>query len=388
MRSGSKYIHCLALCLLLSVCAAAKAQRIGVQLVGRWLVSESGATATYAGSEVLLTFSDSRSVAADFVVSNTQRNSQDLYIAVSVDGGKRTRWGLSPGVHSGLVLANGLSSGPHVVSIRKEGEPYFGALRFGNPALGPKGKWRDIRDDRPIVEVLGDSDATGICALGPDSPAAAATLFTSAWASESASWVGLLEAGLAGAGHPVDMVDLALSGSDAKQEADAYDYTALSYSDARFVDYSPPGRRHAALVLMWGGANDRHGGGDAAGGGVAYANLSAFQLGIYAQLKKVLARNPDVRIVLLDYIDVAIPDWRYAYAQVLSLFPEAQQRRIFQLAVHDPKGLSDACDIDPKGHPNRSMHEAWASQILAWMLSADVLQQLGFSTEPHWDDER
>lgn len=363
------------------------APQAGVKLIGRWLIAGEGATATYAGSEILLRFSDAGSVSADFAVSNTQRNDQALYVGVSIDGGKRVRIGLAPGVHPGLLLATGLSKGNHVVSVRKEGEPYFGALRFGNPRLAAGGRWRDVHDDRPVVEVLGDSDATGICALGPDSPAVPARLFTSAWASESSSWVGLLDAALAGVGHPVDMVDLALSGSDAKQEAAAYDLTAESYSDARFGSYPQPGRPHASLVFLWGGANDHHGGGDVVAGPVTYDALNAFQLGIYTQLKKILARNPDVRIVLLNYIDVAIPDWRESYAQVLQLFPEAQRRRIFQLSVHDPKGLSDACEVDPKGHPNRAMHETWAAQIFAWMLSSDMLQQLGFAPAPQWEAE-
>ena len=376
-----------ALCVSLPVPATA-AGRVGVKLAGRWLESDHGAIATYAGSEVLLSFTASSSVTADFFVSGTQHNTQDLYVAVSVDGGKRVRLALSPGPHPRVSLAAGLSAGPHTVSIRKEGEPYFGALRFANPMLTAGGTWRDIVDDRPIVEVLGDSDATGICALGPDSPATAAPLFTAAWASESASWVGLLAAGLAGVGHSVEMVDLALSGSDAKEEAAAYDFTAFWYSDARFAEYAPPGRKHASLVLLWGGGNDHNGGGDAVSGeAVTFAHLTAFQLGIYEQLKKVLARNPDAKVVLLEYVDVAIPDWSRAYAQVVSLFPQTQRQRLFELAVHDPKGLSDACDVDPKGHPNRAMHEAWASQILTWMMSADVLRELGFAAEARWNDE-
>ena len=371
----------------LAVCAPAMAGQDGVKLLGRWLISDSGATATYAGSQILLGFENSSRVAADFTVSATQRNSQDLYIAVTVDGGKPVRFGLSPGSHPGLVLATNLSLGPHVVAVRKEGEPYFGALGFARPTLDPAARWRAIVDDRPIVEVIGDSDATGICALGPDSPAVAVNLFTAAWAFQSVSWVGLLEQGLAGVGHPVDMVDLAVSGSDTKQEAAAYDYTAFSYSHARFSGYSPPGRPHASLVLMWGGANDLHGGGDTVvDGPVTYANLTPFQLGVYAQLTKIFDRNPGVKIVLLQYIDVTLPDWTAGYRQVTSLFSDEQRRRILFLSVHDPKGLSDACKVDPLGHPNLSMHATWAAQILVWMMSPEVLPQLGFPAGEQWND--
>ncbi len=131
--------------------------------------------------------------------------------------------GLSRGSHERVVLASGLSSGAHQVVVRKEGEPVFGALRFADPKLDLGGRWRAVADDRPIVEVIGDSDATGICALGPDSPADASSIYNSQWASQSMSWVGLLEAELAGVGHPVDMVDLAISGSKTGSEAKSYE---------------------------------------------------------------------------------------------------------------------------------------------------------------------
>ena len=89
------------------VVASGIAAQDGVKLQGRWLISEQAAEATYAGSKVLLSFSGSSSVAADITVSNTQRNRQDLYIAVTVDGGKPVRVGLSPGAHPDLVLASG-----------------------------------------------------------------------------------------------------------------------------------------------------------------------------------------------------------------------------------------------------------------------------------------
>ena len=360
----------------------------GVRWVGRWLASDAGQTATYAGSQVILSFGHSASVAVDLGVSNTQMNAQDLYIAVTIDGGKAIRMGLSPGTHVHVTLASGLSSGEHTVAIRKEGEPYFGALRVANPTLEPHGVWRKTAGDRPIVEVLGDSDATGICALGPDSPAHAVNLFNAAWASEAISWVGLLEAELAGVGHPVDMVNLAISGSNAKDEAVSYAYTAFSYSDAKFQEYAQPGHKHASMVFMWGGANDRHAGGDTAHGrAVTPDTLSPFQAGIYSQLTAILRRNPDVKIVLLDYIDPTIPDWQRAYAQVTGLFTEAQRQQFFFLSVRDPKNLSDACKIDPQGHPNASMHTTWAAQIFAWMMTPGMLHRLGFSDREQWYDE-
>lgn len=370
--------------LLASVCVAA--QESGVKLVGRWLSAAGMPTATYAGSVVLVAFKQSSHLRADFTVANS-RGSQDLFISVTVDGGKPVRLGLSRGRHAGVLLASGLSAGPHVVAVRKEGEPYFGALKFANPTLDLAGRWQAIADDRPIVEVIGDSDATGICALGPDSPAYAEDIHNSAWASEAVSWVGLLEAGMAGAGHPVDMVDLAISGSTTESEARSYDETAPGFSDAKFVEYSAPGRPHAALVFLWGGANDHHGGGDAAAGAAAplsYAALSSFQRGVYDQLTKIFARNPDVRVVLLDYIDATIPGWRAAYDQVRSLFSPAEQQRMFFLRVYDPPGAADACEIDPRGHPNLSMHATWAAQIFNWMMSPDRLRQLGFPAGEPW----
>ncbi|MGO9992628.1 MAG: hypothetical protein ACLPTF_08940 [Steroidobacteraceae bacterium] len=381
--------HPLGLMLMWSAlfAAPASAQQDGVKLVGRWLPPESAPTATYAGSTVVLSFKHSSSVSADFKVSNS-KGGQDVFIAVSVDGGKPVRMGLSQGEHSGVLLASGLSGGPHVVAVRKEGEPKFGALQFSKPRLDVAGRWQPVTGDRPIIEVIGDSDATGICALGPDSPEDAVSIWNSAWASEAVSWVGLLEADLAAVGHPADVVDLAISGSKTRSEAESYDYTAPGYSDAKFGEYPPPGRKHVSLVFLWGGGNDHRGGGDVASGtgAIAYANLSTFQKGVYDQLTKIFARNPDVKAVLLGYIDPTIPDWKPAYDQVASLFSDDERKRIFFLPVRVPRGKQDACEIDPKGHPNVSLHSTWAAQILTWMLSKDVFPQLGFPSGQDWGD--
>ena len=69
----------------------------------------------------------------------------------------------------------------------------------------------------------------------------------SQWASQSLSWVRLLEAELAGVGHPVDMVDLAISGSKTGSEAKSYDLTAPGYSDASFSGMLSP----AAHTPRW-----------------------------------------------------------------------------------------------------------------------------------------
>lgn len=359
----------------------------GVNWIGRWLFADGSAVATYAGSTVLLGFKHSSSVAADLTVLESRGN-QDLFISVAVDGGKPVRIGLRRGTHAQVLLASGLSSGAHTVAVRKEGEPIFGALRFANPKLDVAGRWRALEDHRPIVEVIGDSDATGICALGPDSPADADRIYRSQWAAQSLSWVGLLEAELAGVGHPVDMVDLAISGSKTGSEAKSYDLTAPGYSDASFSEYAQSGRKHASLVFMWGGANDRHGGGDTATGlPVTYAHLSKFQKGVYDQIGKITARNPDAMIVLLDYIDATIPTWKPAYDQVLGLLSDDERKKILFLRVYDPKGKADACEIDPKGHPNASMHQSWAAQIFLWMMSPDVFGRLDFPSGDQWYDD-
>jgi hypothetical protein len=376
----------VAICLLLLLAAPAGAQD-GVDWIGRWVIADGAAVATYAGSGVRLSFGHSSSVAADLTVLKS-RGAQDLFISIAVDGGKPLRMGLGRGIHQHVVLASGLSSGAHQVIVRKEGEPVFGALRFGDPKLDLGGRWRAVADDRPIVEVIGDSDATGVCALGPDSPAESQSIYNSQWASQSMSWVGLLEAELAGVGHPVDMVDLAISGSTTGSEAKSYDLAAPRYSDARFVAYAHSGRAQASLVLLWGGANDRHGGGDTAGESpVTYEHLSKFQKGVYDQIADIMARNPDTKIVLLDYIDPTIPAWRAAYDQVVGLLPEGQQKKILFLRIYDLKGRADACDIDPDGHPNLSMHQSWAAQIFAWMMSPDVFGRLDFPSGEQWYDD-
>jgi Carbohydrate esterase 2 N-terminal len=345
--------------------------------VGRWAPSCDGPVATWAGSGVRLRFSRSSFVAGDLTVARTISKSPPdgkLYISVSVDGGERTRMGLERGSHPGFVLASGLSAGVHTVDLRDENEPYFGSLQFAHPTLAAGGRWNRIADHPPIVEVIGDSDATGICALGPLSPAAPASLFTSAWASQSASWPALLANKSAALGHPIEIVDLAISGSTTGGEAAKYDQAAPYYSDQPFSGYSS--RRPISLALLWGGVNDHNHGGDLATGvPLSPVNLSPFQRGVYDQLTKIFIRSPHARIVLLDYVDPVFgnPDWKPAYMQIVSLFPEKLRQQIFFLAVNDPPGTSNACDIDPKGHPSPAMHEAWATQIFSWMVSNHLI---------------
>lgn len=385
---------------VLCLAPAARAQQTGVRFVGRWLPpatgstaggpTASGPTANYAGSAVQLHFRHSSSVSADLNVFDT-KGEQRLFVSVSVDGGKPVRVGLQRGNHPGVVLAAGLSDGAHLVSLRKEGEPYFGALQFKAPTLDVAGRWLPIDDDRPIIEVIGDSDATGICVLGPDSPQDPVSIRNPEWAAQSLSWPGLLEAGLAAVGHPADVVDLAISGSTTASEADTYDYTAPGFSSAKFDGYGPPGRKFASVVLLWGGGNDRHGGGDVAvvGNGrlpSRYAELSAFQRGVFDQVTKIFARNPAAKIVMLDYIDPTLPDWQTAYDQVRSLFSAEQRQRLYFLRVHVLTGKQDACEVDPRGHPNVSLHATWAAQILTWMLSPEVFGALGFPGGWHWGD--
>lgn len=348
----------------------------GVEFIGRWAPPLNAPIATWAGSGVLLRFRNSPSVAADLTVARTVSSEPDakLYISVSIDGGDRRRIGLSYGSHPRFVLASGLSHGTHTVALRDENEPYFGSLQFANPTLDAGGTWRRISNHRPIIEIVGDSDATGICALGPLSPAVPAHLFTSAWASQSDSWPGLLETKLAALGHPVEVVDLAISGSTTGSEAAAYDLAAPQFGDSKFVAYS--GLRPVSFALLWGGVNDHNHGGDlAAGTPVTAGKLSPFQRGVYDQITEIFARSPHAKIGLLDYIDpvAEVPDWKPAYMQVLSLFTKRQQEQIFFLAVNDPPGTSNACDVDPKGHPSQSMHESWAAQIVAWMVSQNLV---------------
>jgi hypothetical protein len=367
-------------------CASASPEQSGIRWVGRWLPPESAPTATYEGSMAIFRFKHSSTLAVDINVTNS-KGDQPLFISVRVDGGKPVRMGLARGAHPGVVLAAGLTQQIHRVTLRKEGEPWFGALQVSNPKLDVAGRWQTVEGDRPIIEVIGDSDSTGICALGPDSPADGESIWNSNWASESASWVGQLESGLAAVGHPADVVDLAISGSKTVGEAESYDDTAPDYSDAKFDGYWPPGRQHAAVVFMWGGGNDRHAGGDVAKRGpVTYATLSTYQRGVYDLLTKIFARNPDVRVVLLQYIDPTIPDWTPALDQVRGLFPVDEQQRMFNLLVYDPKGTQDACEADPDGHPNLYLHTAWAAQILLWLNANGRLQQFGFTSGEEWNE--
>jgi hypothetical protein len=366
----------LLLLFISAVTNAAAYAATGVEFVGRWAGKPSAPVATYGGSTVLLSFAKSSLVTADFRVARTVHWVPEarLYLAVSIDGGVPRRIGLNPGINRGVVLASGLSQRVHMVAVRDDGEPYFGSVQFANPSLQKGGNWVKISRNQPIIEVIGDSDATGICVLGPQSPARPAKLFTSAWASQTLSWPALLEASLAALAHPADVVDLAISGSTTTTEAAAYDQAAPFYDKSTFAEYS--GHRQASLAILWGGINDHNHGGDlATGAPVSYANLSPFQRGIHDQLTKIFAHSPQARIVLLDYIDppAKVPDWNAAYVQVEGLFSAAQQKQMYFLAVYDPPGVSDACDVDSEGHPNLSLHATWAAQILKWMMANNLI---------------
>jgi hypothetical protein len=302
-----------------------------MKLVGRWLSPDALPTATYAGSTILFKFKHSSTVSADFKVADS-KGSQDLFISVTVDGGKPVRMGLSRGDHRGVILASGLSPGIHQVAVRKEGEPGFGALQVAAPKLDVAGRWQAMTDNRPVVEVIGDSDATGICALGPVSPDSAVDIWNSAWASEAVSWVGLLEAGLASVGHPVDMVDLAISGSKTESEGDTYDLTAPGFSDAKFGEYSAPGRKTRPWYFSGAAATTGMAAANSPAARLTYEHLSRFEKGIFTQLTKIFARNPDVKVVLLEYTDPTIPDWTPAYDQVQSLFSAGRTEANFALA--------------------------------------------------------
>jgi hypothetical protein len=368
------------LCLLLACAGCVQMSALaenGVELIGRWASPLNAPVASWAGSGVRLRFSKSSFVAADLTVApGVGKSPSDgkLYISISVDEGERRRIGLDRGFHPGFVLASGLSAGVHTVDLRDENEPYFGSLQFAHPTLATGGRWNKIADHRPIVEVIGDSDATGICALGPLSPAAPANLFTSAWASQTASWPALLATKAAALGHPIEIVDLAISGSTTAGEAAKYDQAAPYFSDQRFSGYS--GHRPISLALLWGGINDHNHGGDlAAGVPLSPENLSPFQRGAYDQISKIFNRSPHATIGLLYYVDPVFgaPDWKPAYMQIVSLFPEGKRKQMLLLAVNDPPGSSNACDIDPKGHPSAAMHEAWATQIFAWMVAKNLV---------------
>jgi len=351
----------------------------GIEYVGRWAATGAVHVATYGGSAVLLKFRNSSSVRLDLTAAKPPKsddNTGKLYIRVIVDGGAPTRIGLERGDHPGYLLAEGLSLGPHIVEVRHDQEPAFGVLQVGHPALEPGGIWETFTDTRPIIEVIEDSDATGICILGPTNPAKPANLGTPEWSSQILSWPALLESGLAAMGRPAIVADLALSGSNTAGEAETYDQAAPLFDQSKFTSYS--GGRTASLVLFWGGSNEKDMGGEMAGGSpVTYANLSPFQRGIYDQIMKVAARNPDAQLGLLEYADRDVPPWRPAYQQIKELLPAAIQQKLHFLAVSDDWQHFSACDAAPHGHPDLTTQQHWTAQILQWILAEKLLPPPG-----------
>lgn len=353
----------------------AQAQFNGIEYVGRWAGPDDARTATYGGSAVLYKFRNSASLRVDLTALKSSKGvdlHSKLYIRVIVDGGAPERIALLRSAHPAYLLAGGLSKGTHTVELRYDQEPVFGALQVGRATLDPGGAWETFTDPRPIIEVIEDSDATGICVLGPTNPAAHVNLATSAWSSQLLAWPALLESGLSALDHPVVVVDLALSGSTAATEAETYDQSAPIHSAGKFTAYSSG--RKASLVLFWGGSNDKGVGGELASGSpVTYANLSPFQRGIYDQIMKVTAQNPDAQLGFLEYSDPNLPRWTPAYMQIKALLPPAIQQKMHFLVVKDDPANFNACDIAPNGHPNRTTQEYWTAQILQWILAENLL---------------
>jgi len=347
----------------------------GVVFTGRWGSPKDAPIATWPGSGVMLGFERSSFVTADLTVSvSTSIAEPKLYIAVSVDGDKPRRIGIASGHHPGFVLASGLSKGRHLVTVRDDNEPFIGSLQFASPKLAPGGRWRSLSKPRPIIEVIDDSDATGLCILGPLNPPRPANLGTPAWLSESASWPRLLEGKLAAAGHPAEVVNLSISGSTAGSEAMAYELATPRAGDGKFIGYS--GNRRPSLALLWGGSNDHNQGGDTAGGSpIGVANLSPFQRGVYDQILKIWARSPDAKIVLMWYVDPNVRNWEAAYVQLKGIFDQREQKRIFLLGVRDIPDAMDACDLAPRGHPDMSQQENWADQIFEWLMTKHLVHR-------------
>jgi hypothetical protein len=347
----------------------------GIEYVGRWAGSEGARMTSYGGSAVLLKFRNSSSVRMDLSAGKPVKDvdaASKLYIRVIVDGGAPERIGLERSAHPGFVLAENLTKGVHTVEVRYDQEPLFGSLLVGHATLEAGGTWEPFTDTRPIIEVIEDSDATGICDLGPTNTAKPANLVTSAWSSQQLSWPALLESHLAALDKPAIVADLALSGSTATSEAETYDQAAPLWSDDKFTSY--PGGRHAAVVLFWGGSNDKNVGGELASGKpVNVTNLSVFERGIYDQIMKVTAQNPDAQLGLLEYDDPNLPHWRPAYLEIMQLLPEATRSKVHFLAVKDDPANFNACDAAPNGHPNRTTQEYWTAQILNWMLAEKML---------------
>jgi hypothetical protein len=363
---------------MLGLMPTAFAQR-GIEFTGRWTGPTDAPIASYGGSAVVLKFKGSTSVTADLTIGPGDPEgdpANKVWIAVSVDGGVPQRRGLARGPHNGYHIIDGISLGPHTVEVRDDSEPDFGSLQFANARLEARGTWAEIQDSRSIIEVIDDSGATGLCVLGPQSPAGHVTLFTSEWESQALSWPGLLESSLAAIGRPAIVVDLALTGSDTRSEAETYDLAAPRafppFDKQKFATYSDS--RHASLILLLGGSNDRSFGGDiATGSPVTPDNLSPFQRGVYDQIAKIVALNPKAKIGLLHYDDPIVPDWTPAYLQVLGLLSKDIRQRVYSLGVKDSPSDWTACAASPDGHPNLAMHAAFAAQITQWIIANGLL---------------
>jgi hypothetical protein len=376
--SSTKHLAVVALAITLAAAAACQAQAAsfdGIEYVGRWTGPDNARVASYGGSAVLYKFRNSSTLRVDLTAKAPVKGvapASKLYIRVIVDGGAPARFALDRTDHPGYLLADGLSKAAHTVELRYDQEPLFGALQVGHAALDEGGAWEQFTDARPIVEIIDDSDATGICILGPTSTAKPANLLNSDWSSQLLSWPALLESGLAAIGHPAVVIDLALSGSTAASEAKTYDQAAPLLDQSKFTAYSSG--RHPSLVLFWGGSNDKGTGGELATGTlVTYANLSPFERGIYDQIIKVTAQNPEAQLGMLEYSDPNLPHWTPAYMQIKALLPTDIQKKMHFLAVKDAPEHFNACDAAPNGHPDLTTQETWTAQILHWIVTEDLL---------------
>ena len=185
------------------------------------------------------------------------------------------------------------------------------------------------------------------------------------WAHHLGAWPHLFQNNLTASGHPVEMVSLGMYGSTTADEAATYPMAAPRYNNSVFSGYS--NGREPSLILIWGGANNSGGGQLASASPVAYANLSAFQRGVYDQINEVTTAHPRAKIVLLEYGGYS-PSWLPAYNQVLGLFSSAIQSRISYHAVNNSVGDYGSCY-----HPSPDKLVSWAAELSSWLLSQGLV---------------
>ncbi len=134
---------------------------------------------------------------------------REIFFHVVVDGRVLTRASVTSRMGEEVVLAEGLSSGPHVFELYRDTESHQGATRF-------QGFTEGVVEQAPpasgrLLEVVGDSISAGFGNLGRETHSSRGDAGECTWSASTSSWAQTYAA-LAGRALGAEVSTIAMSG--------------------------------------------------------------------------------------------------------------------------------------------------------------------------------